>query len=272
MRSPATALSIIVAALNDAPRIAATLRALAPMRARGVEVIVVDGGSDDETAALATPLADRVLTAPPTRAARMNAGAGIAKGYVLLFLPAGIWLPPDADLLILHGPGREQSTWGHFDIDIKGEHRLLPLVSWLISAHSRASGFATAEQALFMTREAFIASGGFPDLAAMEDIAVTDTLNALSPPLCLRTKVHMRGRSFEQDGFWTTTWRLLRVRLAHLLGVRPEKLARLHAGKPKTEPSSDTQQHETGQDHGTGEKPDRPDWLLEKHNRNRRAE
>ena len=90
-------LSIIIPVLNEAANIVAALDALAPLRARGAEVIVVDGGSADETATLAKPLADVVIASARGRATQMNAGAAIARGDVLLFLHADTRLPADAD-------------------------------------------------------------------------------------------------------------------------------------------------------------------------------
>ena len=96
-------LSIVIPVLDEAAGIADTLAALAPFRQRGVEVIVVDGGSRDDTVARARPLADQILTAPRGRAAQMNAGAATASSDVLLFLHADTVLPDDADGLVLYG-------------------------------------------------------------------------------------------------------------------------------------------------------------------------
>src|SRR5262249_58867245 len=87
-------LSIIIPALDEAPIIVETLAALAPLRARGAEVIVVDGGSSDSTPALARPLADRVISPPRQRGAAMNAGAALATGDMCLF--------PHADSMVPH--------------------------------------------------------------------------------------------------------------------------------------------------------------------------
>ena len=109
------ALSIIVPVLNEAKGVEATLTTLAPLRERGVEVIVVDGGSQDGTAALAQPWADRVLDAPRGRARQMNTGAFDATGEVLLFLHADTLLPPGADQIIEKtiraGAHLEPLTW-----------------------------------------------------------------------------------------------------------------------------------------------------------------
>lgn len=267
-----TDLSIILPVLNEAPRIGATLEMLAPFRARGAEVIVVDGGSEDGTTDIAWGLADQVLIAPRGRGAQMNAGASVANGYVLLFLHADTWLPADADTLILHGPGREASVWGRFDVEIDGQHRLLPLVASMMNARSRASGIATGDQAMFMTREAFIQVGGFPDIALMEDIAMSKKLKELSPPLCLTAKVLTSGRRWDEQGLWTTIWRMWRLRLAYYFGADPAELARRYSYRPREDDLAEPQQDEAEQNETRSDEPGRPDWLFEKYHRQRRSE
>src|SRR6185436_2249207 len=151
LRLVAERLSIVVPALNEAAGIRAALEALAPLRARGHEVIVVDGGSDDGTAGLAAGLCDRVMVAPRGRAAQMNAGAREARGDILLFLHADTRLPGNFVL--------ENHVWGRFDVRIEGRHWLLPVVAWSMNLRSRLTGIATGDQAIFVRRDAF---PGFP--------------------------------------------------------------------------------------------------------------
>src|SRR5262249_21830506 len=155
-------LSIIIPALDEAPIIVETLAALAPLRARGAEVIVFDGGSSDSTPALARPLADRVISAPRNRGASMNAGAALASGDMFLFLHADTIVPENADRLI--ASALACCVWGRFDLRIAGQHPLLALVARMISWRSRLTGIATGDQAIFVTQEAFRNVGGFPDL------------------------------------------------------------------------------------------------------------
>src|SRR5450432_4253905 len=96
-------LSIVVPVLDEASEIEAALQALMSYRQRGVEVIVVDGGSTDDTVALARPAVDQILSAARGRAAQMNAGAAAAGGDILLFLHADTRLPDGADGLALDG-------------------------------------------------------------------------------------------------------------------------------------------------------------------------
>src|SRR5688572_18696510 len=110
-------LSVIIPSLNEEAEIAATLDALVPMRERGTEVIVVDGGSSDDTVLLARARADLVFAAPRGRALQMNAGAAQSRGRVLLFLHADNHLPESADELIINGLAASGLRWGRFDVD-----------------------------------------------------------------------------------------------------------------------------------------------------------
>src|SRR5262249_41371283 len=153
---------VVIPVLNEEAAIVDTLQALAALRSHGAEVIVVDGGSRDRTTAVAAPLCDRVLTAQRGRAAQMNAGAGVARGDVLLFLHAAPRLPPDAARLVRDGLA--ERIWGRFDIRIEGSHRLFPVIAAMMNIRSRLTGIATGDQAIFVLREAFAAVGGFPDI------------------------------------------------------------------------------------------------------------
>ncbi|WP_253444796.1 TIGR04283 family arsenosugar biosynthesis glycosyltransferase [Halomonas sp. Y3] len=222
---PAHTLSLIIPVLDEATTIGATLASLEPLRARGVEVIVVDGGSRDGTAALAAPLCSRVVEASRGRGRQMNAGAAVAGGESLLFLHADTRLPAEADRMIeaaLAGGHR----WGRFAIRLEGRHPLLPVIATAMNLRSRLTGIATGDQALFMTREAFETVGGFPDQPLMEDIAMSRRLKRLSPPACLREKVTSSGRRWEQNGAWATIQLMWRLRFRYWRGASPEKLAR----------------------------------------------
>jgi glycosyltransferase involved in cell wall biosynthesis len=143
-------LSIIVPALDEAEGIAPMLDSLAPLRARGAEVIVVDGGSRDATVEHALPRADCVLSSPPGRALQMNAGAARASGDVLLFLHADSRLPAGADRLVIEGLKSSGRQWGRFDVTIAGRQRLLSLVAFFMRMRSRLTGIATGDQAIFV--------------------------------------------------------------------------------------------------------------------------
>jgi rSAM/selenodomain-associated transferase 2 len=219
-------LSIIMPVLDEADGIVAALTALEPLRARGAEVIVVDGGSRDFTLALARPHADAAGVAARGRAAQMNAGVELARGSLLLFLHADTSLPPYADALITDGLARSDRVWGRFNLTIKSRNPLLHVVAFFMNLRSRLTGIATGDQAMFMTRAAFTEVNGFPDIALMEDIVMSKRLKELGPPLCLRDRVVTSSRRWEQRGVLRTILLMWWLRFAFWLGVRPAWLAR----------------------------------------------
>ncbi|HZD90689.1 MAG TPA: TIGR04283 family arsenosugar biosynthesis glycosyltransferase [Pseudolabrys sp.] len=224
-------LSIIMPVLNEAAGIAEILRALAPYRARGVEVIVVDGGSSDGTASLAHPLADRIVNAPRGRAMQMNAGAACAKGDVFLFLHADTRLPENADALIAGGLARTKRLWGRFDVRFDNDG-WLNVIAFMMNWRSRVSGIATGDQAIFITRTAFDEIGGFPVIALMEDVAASARLKRRGRPLCLPAHVTTSARRWRQHGVWRTILLMWRLRLAFFLGSDPKGLARHYGYVP----------------------------------------
>lgn len=225
-------ISIIIPVLNEAGGIAAALEALSDYRARGCEIVVVDGGSTDNTADLARPLADHVIAAPRGRASQMNAGATIAGGDILLFLHADTQLPQNADRLVTDALASGRA-WGRFDIDIEGAHILLPLIGELMNLRSLITGIATGDQAIFVRRDAFDRIGGFPDIALMEDIAISERLKRISRPACLRARVTTSGRRWEKNGVVKTILTMWRLRLMYFLGASPRKLARQYGYAPR---------------------------------------
>ncbi len=216
-------LSIIMPVLDEAGGIEAALGLLAPYRARGIEVIVVDGGSSDNTIELSRALADQVLTAPRGRSLQMNAGAAGARGEVFLFLHADTRLPDHADVHVLDGLGRSGRVWGRFDVRFD---RGLALVARMMNARSRLTAIATGDQAIFVTRAAFARVGGFPPIALMEDLALSARLKRIGRPLALRACVTTSGRRWRQNGTLRTVLLMWRLRLRYFLGADPAKLAR----------------------------------------------
>ena len=228
---PWASLSIIVPTLNEAAGIVAFLEALQPLRERGAEVILADGGSRDGTIAAAAPLVDRVISSPRGRALQMNAGAAVANGDVLLFLHADCKLPDDADRLIADGMLTSRRRWGRFDVRLSGAALLLRVVEWMMNRRSRFTGICTGDQALFVERPLFEAVHGFPTIALMEDVAISRALKRDSAPLCLKAKVTASSRRWEKHGVWRTVVLMWRLRLAYFFGAKPDRLAQIYHGR-----------------------------------------
>lgn len=217
-------LAIIMPVLNEGAALAQRLRRLQTLRAQGVQLRVVDGGSTDTTWALASALADQVLLAPRGRAAQMNAGACGCQADVLLFLHADTQLPADAERLIDQAL-QQGHDWGRFDVRIDGVHPALRLVERLMNLRSRWTGICTGDQALFVRRSVFESLGGFADLPLMEDIDLSARLRRLGAPACLRQTVTTSGRRWEKHGVWRTIWLMWCLRLAYFFRANPQALA-----------------------------------------------
>jgi rSAM/selenodomain-associated transferase 2 len=225
--------SIIIPCLNEADGIATTLEALQPLRARGVEVLVVDGGSSDNTVERARGRADRVIKAERGRASQMNAGAIQARGGILLFLHADCRLPVFADGLIVDGLQRTRRSWGRFDVRLDSRSPLLRIVGGLMNLRSRITGIATGDQGMFVTRSLFEAVGGFPGIALMEDVELSRRLKRYGRPLCLRHRMNVSARRWQTHGTVRTIVLMWRLRLAYWLGADPAVLALRYAAHRK---------------------------------------
>ena len=221
------ALGIVVPVLDEAAGIVAMLQALAPLRARGAELIVVDGGSRDATVERARPLADQLLAAPRGRARQMNAGAAAVRAEVLLFLHADTRLPPDAEALIARAL-RAGADWGRFDVRIDGRPWMLAVVAALMNRRSRWTGIATGDQAIFVRRAVFDQVGAYPDQPLMEDIELSRRLRAIGRPACLRARVTTSGRRWETRGVWRTIVLMWRLRWRYWRGESAEALAQAY--------------------------------------------
>ena len=226
----APALSIIIPTLNEAQQIGWRLKQLQALRLAGVEVILADGGSTDQTVEYALPLVDHVVAAPRGRAAQMNAGAACASGAALLFLHADTRLPQEADSLI--AAALEARAWGRFDIALTGRHWLLKMVATMMNRRSRLTGIATGDQAIFVQRTVFDALGGYAPIVLMEDIELSTRLRRISRPACLPQKVISSGRRWKKYGICRTIWLMWRLRLAYFFGADPQALALAYGYRP----------------------------------------
>jgi rSAM/selenodomain-associated transferase 2 len=223
--------SVVIPTLNEAANIEAALARLQPWRARGHEVIVADGGSEDGTPDLARPLADGVVAARRGRAQQMNAGAREAQGDVLLFLHADTRLPKDADRLIPENLERSGLAWGRFDVRIDGRHVLLGIVAWFMNRRSRLTSVCTGDQSIFVRRDLFMRLGGYPHIELMEDIALSKLLRRYSRPLRIAAPVLTSARRWEARGVWRTVLLMWWLRLCYFLGASPAHLLRVYEGR-----------------------------------------
>lgn len=177
--NPSARLSIILPVLNVVAELEASLHALQPWRARGHELLVVDGGSRDGTVTLARKHADRVLLSGAGGALQKNTGGEYASHDILLFLSVQARLPVDADMAIAEALQTERFKWGH--------------VAWMASDRSALQRMAAALRgvtgalpdaaSLFVTRPLFERVKGFELVDSGEDAVLGKRLRQFAQPV-----------------------------------------------------------------------------------------
>ena len=222
-------LSIIIPALNEAECIVGTLDSLRPLRSRGHEVIVVDGGSVDSTVRLCEQYADRIIRADRGRARQMNAGAKIASGDIFWFVHADTRVPETADRHITASLAAGKNCWGRFDIQLADQGLLLDCIAWSMNLRSRLTGIATGDQGIFMTRTAYERIGGYEDIPLMEDIAASRALGQFTRPAAIRTTLLTSARRWRRHGIIRTIFTMWCLRLGYFFGVSPQRISRYYS-------------------------------------------
>lgn len=227
----ATRFSIIMPALDEAELITSALNRLQPLRRRGHEVILIDGGSSDATVALADGLVDVSLTACKGRARQMNQGASAARGDVLIFLHADTSLPDSAETEFESLEWGSHRIWGRFDVTFDPQTRPLRVIAFFMNLRSRLSGIATGDQGMFVERSLFEHVGGFPEIALMEDVSLSKRLKDVARPVCFSSCVTTSGRKWIDHGVLRTVWLMWRLRIVFALGGDPARLAQRYYRK-----------------------------------------
>jgi len=219
-------ISIIVPVLNEEKKLPDLLSHLQVFREQGHELIIVDGGSNDNSLMLAQMSADNVIVSRKGRAIQMNSGASVARGEVLLFLHSDTFLPETA--LNTIEDFVQDSFWGRFDVRLSSNKFIFRIIESLINIRSRLTSINTGDQAIFIESQLFNVVGGFPEIALMEDIAISKKLKNIIPPICLKQKVISSSRRWEKRGVIATVFLMWKLRLYYYFGVSPEKLNQLY--------------------------------------------
>lgn len=219
--------SFVIPVLNEEQLVGPLLTDLR-QRYPACELIVVDGGSHDQTVATAMPLCDQLLIGKPGRAGQMNLGGEVAGAEYLLFLHADSRPGVSAERL-----GRyldSQPEWGFCRVRLSGERRALRVIEWFMNLRSGLTSVATGDQMLFLRRDLFGPTGGFDAIPLMEDVAYTKRLRRRAAPLVIREPVTTSSRRWEEGGLVATVVRMWLLRLAYFLGVSPQSLWRHYYG------------------------------------------
>lgn len=227
-------ISVIIPTLNEERTIAATL---AHTTSLGFdELIVVDGGSTDETPALLESYRLKTqssalspvhwVTAPAGRARQMNEGAKASRGEVLLFLHADTQLPRDATIVINRALADRRMVGGRFDVRFDRPSMWGTIISKTMNWRSRLSGLATGDQALFVRRPIFEQMGGFADMPLMEDIEFSGRLKQAGATAALTATVTTSFRRWEQQGPLRTILLMWTLRFLYWIGISPSHLVK----------------------------------------------
>jgi len=217
--------TIVIPTLNEEAEIQVCLMRLQGLREEGFEVIVGDGGSIDKTPQLVEGLCDQFISIRGGRAAQMNAGAMKAEGKFIFFLHVDTQLPEKFQELI-PAIGADTFCWGRFDVKLSGTHCLFRIIEYMMNLRSRLTGIATGDQVMFVSQKLFQEVDGFPEIALMEDIAMSQKLKKTSSPLCLRQKVLTSSRRWEKHGIINTILKMWWLRFSYFMGADPVSLAR----------------------------------------------
>ena len=219
-------LSIIIPILNQATRIPQLFEELEQLRQSNCEIIIVDGGSTDNSVEIAENSGFRVEKSTRGRAHQMNTGAEKASGSALLFLHADTQLPDTADTLIKKiFSDNPSSCWGYFRVRIGGHSKVLYIVGLMMNLRSYLTNIVTGDQVIFVKKEAFLKAGCFPEQLLMEDIELSKKLCRLSRPSCINCHVITSGRRWELYGVWKTIFLMWRLRWDYWRGVPANQLA-----------------------------------------------
>ena len=225
-------ISVIIPTLNEERTIMTTLAHTAALGFD--ELIVVDGGSLDQTPVLVesyrrrtqspaqSPV--RLVTAPGGRARQMNEGAKASRGEILLFLHADTQLPGDAKTIIDTTLADQRVVGGRFDVRFDRPSMWGTIISRMMNWRSRLSGIATGDQALFVRRPVFEQMGGFADMPLMEDIDFSRRLKRKGATAALTATVTTSFRRWERHGPLRTILLMWALRFLYWIGISPSHL------------------------------------------------
>lgn len=215
-------ISVVIPTLNEEAAIGSLIECL--RRQSELDIIVSDGGSSDNTAAICEAYGVKLVSGAPGRGGQMNRGAEAACGGLILFLHADSIVDP-AVWDQMREAAAEGHKWGCLTLAFtssKGFYRRLAFFSnWRAILLSSCYG----DQGIWCEREFFWQQGGFPDYPLMEDLAFSHRLRRLQKARVLKASITTSTRRFEAGGRWKVLLKMQQLKLLYWLGVSPARLA-----------------------------------------------
>ena len=224
-------LSVLIAALNEAPHLPSLLADLAAAADRIQEVVVADGGSHDGTAELARLAGARVLHCEPCRGAQLAAAAAASGGSWLLLLHADARLPPGWQQLVAAAMARGTGRAWAFQLAIAAPGVGLRLVEVLVGLRSRWRSLPYGDQGLLLSRRRLNAAGGIAPMPLMEDLDLVLRLRRDGRISLLPAALRVSGRRWQRLGILATAVANGRLRRAWRRGESPARLAERYYGR-----------------------------------------
>jgi len=221
-----TSIAIIIPVFNEAENLPKLLRMLSSLDAD--EIVLVDGGSQDDSQILLGRSPFRWLQSDKGRAAQMNAGADVCESNTILFLHADTVVDNSAIVSIRDAMTDHKVVGGRFDLKLSGAHFALRLIEWMINLRSRLTKISTGDQAMFVRQSVFEELGGFSNQPLMEDIELSRRLKQKGKVACLREKITTSSRRWEQFGLIKTTILMWKLRFLYWIGISPNYLAQIY--------------------------------------------
>ncbi len=223
-------LSIVIPVLNEQGMLEQKLLKLKILTRQfetQIDVIFVDGGSQDQSIELIREHGFHCISSKSGRACQMNAGAELAHAEYILFLHVDTDLPEDFNIVI-NQIKNCKPLWGFFKLRLSNNKKIFRLLAFLINLRSALTSVSTGDQGQFFQRLAFMQSGGFLTLPLMEDIEIAKRFRKKTKPLVIGEKMESSARRWEQAGIAKTVVLMWSLRFAYWLGVDPEILARFY--------------------------------------------
>jgi uncharacterized protein len=230
-------ISIVIPTLNEAAHLPATLAAMTYGRSKTIsdhdcEVIIADGGSQDQTREIGLASGVVVVSSNSGRATQLNQGAAAATGDIFLFLHADTRLPPNWAELVAQTLANPQTIAGAFELAIDSPHWGLRLVEWGVKVRSRHFQLPYGDQAIFLRAKTFHQLGGFPEIPIMEDFQLVKQLQKMGRIAIVPAAVLTSARRWEQRGILQTTGLNQLMIVGFYVGIAPDRLIRWYRGRP----------------------------------------
>jgi len=219
-------ISVIIPALNESDKIADTVASIG--HGNNTEIIVVDGGSIDNTVSIAKTLGAKIIQGSPPRSRQMNQGADAASKDVLLFLHADTRLPKNFDGSIFHALKQPGVAAGAFELRIDSPVPSFRFIERIANWRSRCLKMPYGDQAISMFSKVFHQMGGFPNIPIMEDFELIRQLRKKGDVVTLPQPVITSPRRWLNHGILKTTLINQLVVLMYFMDISPDTIARLY--------------------------------------------